>query len=383
MAKKKILYISGGRMDYGLMKETLLTIQKNSYLELKIVATGLHLMPKFGKTIQQILKDGFLPIVARATFQQDNKPSMALFLAQCVKELTKIVAKEKPDFILLLGDRAEMLAGAIVGAYLSIPVCHIHGGDVSSTVDESARHSITKLAHLHFPATQKSAQRILKMGEEKWRIFLTGSPAIDAILKEKLLSKKEFCQKMDLDEKREFCLVIQHPVTLEAEKAGWQMEQTLGAVAELSMQTIVIYPNSDAGANQIIAVIEKYAKKYPLIKPFKNLERTLFLSALKNADVMLGNSSSGIIDSPSFHLPAINIGARERDREQSANVINVEHNKIQIKQTIIKAQNDKNFREKVKSCQSPYGNGKTGEKIAKILSEIKINKKLLDKKLTY
>lgn len=381
--KRKILYISGSRADYGLMKKTLETIKNNPRLELAIVATGMHLMPEFGETIQEIRKDGFSPITAQAFYQQDNKPSMVLFLAEFIKEFTKIAIKEVPDFILLLGDRPEMLGGAITGSYLSIPVCHIHGGDKTLTVDEFARHAITKLAHLHFPATRLSAQRIAKMGEEKWRIFIVGAPGLDRISKQKLLNKKEFCQKFGLPSEKPFALVIQHPVSEQARIAGWQMKETLQAITEMDLPAIVIYPNADAGGRKIIKIIEQYCQKNKLIKCFKNLVRIDYLSAMKNAGVIAGNSSSGIIESGFFHLPAINIGERQKDRERGANIIDASHQKENIKKALRKALFDEKFRQKIKSFANPYQTEQTSQKIAKILAQIKITPELLAKQITY
>ena len=243
---RKILYISGTRADYGLMKQTLLAIKKNPNLRLKIIATGMHLMPEFGRTINEIKKDGFRVHKINAIFEKDTKESMANFIGKLIQLLTKKIKKIKPDIILVQGDRVEMLAGAIVGAYLGIPVAHSHGGDVSSTVDESVRHAITKLANIHFPATRKSGERIEKMGEDVWRIFVVGAPRLDSVFKEKLLSKKEVVEKYNLDLSRPVLLVLQHPVSLEVKEAGKQMKETMEAIKELSFQAIISYPGADS-----------------------------------------------------------------------------------------------------------------------------------------
>lgn len=380
--KRKILYISGTRADYGLMRQTLFSVRRNPKLEIEIAATGMHLMSKFGKTINEIKKDGFKIHKIDAVYKKDNKASMSNFIGEFVLKFTKAVKKIRPDIILILGDRAEMLAGATVGTYLTIPVAHIHGGDVTSNVDEFARHAITKLSHIHFAATKKSAERIIKMGEDPWRVFVAGAPGLDSIINEKLLSEEELEKKYSLDFTKPVLLGLQHPVTIAVADASDQIRRTMEAIKTVGCQTIMIYPNADAGGRKMIEVIEEY-RKYPFVKIYKNLSSIDYLSLMRVASAMVGNSSSGIIESTPFQLPVVNVGDREKEREGAANIINVGYNEEQIKQAIIKAISDKNFIAKVKKSKSPYGYGKAGEKIAKILATIKINKKLLQKQITY
>jgi len=280
-----------------------------------------------------------------------------------------------------LGDRAEMLGGAIIGAYMSIPVAHVHGGEVSSTVDEFTRHAITKLSHIHLPATKKSAGRIIKMGEEPWRVHAVGAPGLDQILCERLPSKDEVFKRLGLNGRKPPLLVVQHPVSIESDRAGDQMRMTLEAVLEKKQETVVIYPNADAGGREMISVIEEY-RKYPFIHVFKNLAHDDYLCLLKHSSVLLGNSSSGIIEAPTFGLPAVNIGARQEGRERACNVIDAENDMESIKTAIDKATSS-SFRKKSASCINPYGDGKTGPRIAGILAGIKIDNRLLQKKLAY
>lgn len=380
--KRKILYITGTRADYGLMKSVLREIENHPKLELEVIATGMHLMPEFGMTINEIKKDGFKVHEIAATYEQDNKQSMANFVGKFIQLLTDKVKKIKPDIIMVLGDRGEMLAGVIVGTYLTIPVAHIHGGDISSTVDEIVRHAITKLAHIHFPATEKSAERIIKMGEDPSNVFVVGAPGLDIILNENLIEPTKLSEKYNLDLSEPILLVIQHPVTTEVEDAPTQIRETLEAISELRYQTILIYPNADAGGRNMIEVIKEY-EKYPFIKIFKNIPYKEYLSLMNIASVMVGNSSSGIIEAPSFGLPVVNIGTRQEGRQRAENVIDVDYDKEQIKAAIKKALYDEDFKEKVKNCKNPYGDGKAGVRIADILSKIKIDKKLLQKKITY
>ncbi|CEG12898.1 UDP-N-acetyl-D-glucosamine 2-epimerase, UDP-hydrolysing [groundwater metagenome] len=382
MNKRKILYVTGTRADYGLMRSVLENIKQHPLLELEIVATGMHLMKEFGYTIHEVESEGYKINRINVTYEKDDKESMAIFIGKFIQKFAEKIRDIKPDIIMVLGDRGEMLGTAIVGSYLSIPVAHIHGGEITSTVDEFTRHAITKLSHIHFPATKKSAERIIKIGEDPNRIFIIGAPGLDSILNHTFHSKEEICNLLDLDTKEPILIIVQHPVTIYAEVSNKQMRETLEAIKDLEKQTIVIYPNADAGGRKIIKVIQEY-KKFPFIHIIKNLEHDNYLSLMKNADVLIGNSSSGIIEAPSFYLPVVNIGTRQEGRERAENVIDVDHNKDEIIKAIEKALYNEEFKDKVKKCKNPYGDGKAGERIAKILSKIEINNKLLQKKLSY
>ncbi len=375
---RKILYISGTRADYGLIRSVLRKIDNHPNLSLDIVVTGMHLMAEFGNTIEEIYKDGFHCHVVDVRYEHDTKASMATFIGQFIQKLTPIVSALHPDIILVLGDRGEMLAGAIVGVYLSIPVAHIHGGEVTSTVDDFSRNAITKLAHIHFPATERGRGRIIGMGEDPARIFVVGAPGLDQILEEPLLSKDELAEKYQLDLSKQVILVVQHPVTLEAENAQEQIRETLEAVVSLQCQTVVIYPNADAGGRAMIETINEYTR-YPFLKTFSSIQHRDYLSLLKEASVLVGNSSSAIIEAPSFGLPVVNIGTRQMGRERAINVIDADYNRDSIKKCIKKALFDIEFQNKAKKCKNPYGDGNASEKIVDILAKIDINKNILTK----
>jgi GDP/UDP-N,N'-diacetylbacillosamine 2-epimerase (hydrolysing) len=244
------------------------------------------------------------------------------------------------------------------------------------------RHAITKLANIHFPATRKSGERIEKMGENVWRIFVVGAPRLDSVFKEKLLSKKEVVEKYNLDLSRPVLLVLQHPVSLEVKEAGKQMKETMEAIKELGFQAIISYPGADSGGRRIINVIEKY-RKYPFVKIYKNILHKDYLSLMKVSDVIVGNSSSGIVEAPFFRLAAVNIGTRQGGREKTENVLDVDYKKNQIKRAIQKALSDRKFRQRVKKSKNPYGSGIAAKKITYILAKIKIDKRLLQKQINY
>lgn len=337
-------------------------IHNHPNLSLDIVVTGMHLMNEFGNTINEIQQDDFHYHIVDVHYKEDTKEAMATFIGEFIQKLIPVVSSLEPDIILVLGDRGEMLAGAIVGVYLSRPVAHIHGGEITSTVDDIARHAITKLSHIHFPATEESRDRIIRMGENPDRIFVVGAPGLDQILEEPLLSREELEEKYHLDFSNPVILLVQHPVTLELDFTQEQIKQILKAIAALKYQTIVIYPNADAGGRKIIDEIKKY-KNVPFIQIHKNIMHRDYLSLLKNVTILVGNSSSGIIEAASFGLPVLNIGSRQRGRQRGRNVIDVDYNCNQIEAKIRSVIEDEEFRNLIKKQPNPYGDGSCGKKL--------------------
>ncbi|MBD3249379.1 UDP-N-acetylglucosamine 2-epimerase (hydrolyzing) [Candidatus Woesearchaeota archaeon] len=380
---RKICIVTGSRAEYGLLKPIMVAINNHSHLDLSLIVTGTHLSEEFGYSVDEIIKDGFNCLTkVYINPSEDTGFSMAESFGIGAKEIAKVLKDIHPDILLVLGDRVETLASVISAAYMNIPIAHIHGGDSAKAgIDESARHAITKFANIHFPATKKSAERILKMGERKDRIFITGAPCLDTIFSMDYLSKENVSKKFRLDLKNPFILMVQHSVTTEPEKAEEHIIESLEAVKHLKYQTIIIYPNSDSGGRRIINQIKKYEHLH-FIRTYKNLSQRDYLSLLNYASVMIGNSSSGIIESPSFRLPVVNIGIRQEGRERSENIINSMPEREDIISSIAKALS-LNFKNKLKDSKNPYGDGKTGEKIAKILSEIDLNNALIQKKITY
>jgi GDP/UDP-N,N'-diacetylbacillosamine 2-epimerase (hydrolysing) len=381
---KKIAVVTGTRAEYGILRPVLRAIEAEPGMELALVVTGMHLSHEFGYTVRDIENDGF-EVAARVDMllSSDTTEAMAKSVGLGVIGIAQSLGQIKPDFILILGDRIEPLAAAIAGAYMNIPVAHIHGGDSPrGGLDEYARHAITKFCHIHFPATRLSAERIIKMGEDEWRVHAVGSPTLDTILNEPLVPFDELAKKLGLGAERPLVLLVQHSVTTQVDQAPEQMRQTLEAVMETGYQTVVIYPNSDAGGRRMIEVIKEFEKE-PSIRSFKSLPRQDYLSLMKSADVMVGNSSSGIIEAPSFCLPVVNIGMRQEGRERGKNVIDVGHNKREIRDAIERALSDKEFIAEVKKGKSPYGDGKASQRIVEVLRTTEITQELLQKKITY
>ncbi len=380
---RKIAVVTGTRAEYGLLYPVLKAIEASPKLQLSLVVSGMHLSHEFGYTVTEIEKDGFT-IDARVDMLpgSDTLEDMARSVGTGVIGMVAAWEQLRPEVIMVLGDRVEPLAATIAGAYMNIPIAHIHGGDSCGNIDDPARHAITKFAHVHFPATRKSAERIIRMGEEEWRVHIAGSPALDSILNQPLLPAETLTAQLGLDLSRPPVLVVQHPVTTQADEAAGQMRVTLAAIVEAGYPAVVIYPNSDAGGRRMIKVIGEY-EKLPFIKTFKSLSHQQYLSLMNIAGVMVGNSSSGLIEAPSFGLPAVNIGIRQEGRERGKNVIDVGHNKQEIMNAINKALTDTVFRKEVEKRENPYGDGKTGPRIAEILSSLEITPGLLRKRTTY
>lgn len=381
--KRKVAVIASSRATYGYKRKIIQMLQKSPKLELQLIVTGMHLLKEYGHSIKEIEKDGN-PVVAKVEMMVggDTPSAWAKSIGVELINLSQIFSMLKPDILLVTGDRAEMFAAAVTAAYMNIPIAHIQAGDVSGHIDGSVRHAITKLSHIHFPSCEDSAKRVERMGEARWRIFNVGAPQLDSIIHDKKLSKKELKEKLSIDLNQPTILVIQHPVLSEIDNAYAQMKETMEAIAELKMQTIVVYPNVDAGGLEIIRAMREY-KDLPLVNSYINLEREIFISLLKYVKVLVGNSSCGIIEAPSFKLAAINIGNRQEGRMQTDNILNVDYDRKEISGAIKKALFDERFKKKLERCANFYGDGHSSERIAKILEEIKIHKKLLDKKITY
>lgn len=379
--KKKIVYITGTRAEYGLIKNVLNAINKTDKFEVCLIVTGMHLSEEFGKTVKEIEKDG-LKIYSRLDLinKEDTTKSMVKYIGELTSALAEEIGKIDPALIIVVGDRGEALAASIAGAYMNIPIAHLHGGEVSGTIDESVRHAITKLAHIHFVSSEKSKERLIKMGEEPKRIFVVGAPGLDNILNLKI-DKDKIIERLCINQNEPLIVVLQHPVTTEFEYSEKQIKETMDSIRELKLQTIIIYPNSDAGGRKMIKVIESY--NLPFVKRYKSMPVEDYLSLLSVASVLVGNSSSGIIESAFLKIPVVNIGTRQNGRDRSGNIIDVDYKKSDITDAIKKSIYDKSFLDRVKKCKSVYGDGKTGEKIVKILSNFEFDRDIVQKRLTY
>jgi GDP/UDP-N,N'-diacetylbacillosamine 2-epimerase (hydrolysing) len=383
MSARKICVLTGTRAEFGLLRPVMEAIQQHPDLELQVLVTGMHLEQMFGMSVKAIEGAGF-PISGRVPMHppEDSGKGMAFAMGDGIRGMTKVLGKLKPDILLLLGDRTEVMAGAITALYLNIPIAHIHGGDVTrGGTDESTRHAVTKMASIHFAATPQSAERILKMGEEPWRIHTVGAPALDTILNVNPLSRSKLARRFNLPEDRPWFLVLQHSVTTEAEIAGEQFAETLAALDAFDVEKIFIYPNSDAGGLQIIAQLERI-KNEPGNHVFASIPHREFLSLMNHCSVMVGNSSSGIIESSTFKIPVVNIGIRQEGRECAGNVVHVGHDRQEIETAIDQVIADE-FMDSLENIVNPYGDGNASRRIVDVLSTVELDKKLIQKQITY
>ena len=379
MAKRKITITTGTRAEYGILRPILNEITQRKKLQLILIVTGTHLSKRHGMTINEIKKDKF-KIYETFKFLPHNDTgfSVAKSLGEGVVQFAKIFKKIKPDINLILGDRDEMLASAIAAYHMNIPNAHIHGGDVSGNIDEYTRHAITKISNIHFPATEKSKRRIIKMGENPKFVFLTGSPSIDELKNDEILSKEQFENKYDFKLTKNLIVLVQHPVTTQIANTKKHIRNTLKAIEYFGYRTIIIAPNSDAGSNTIFQNIKNFAKNHNFVRIFPSLPRSDFLCLIKNCGVLVGNSSSGLIEASYFGTSVVNIGTRQRGREKSNNVFDVKSGSvISIKHTISLA-----LKKSTKSSYL-YGVGNTSQKIVQRLEKIKLNSELAEKQLAY
>jgi GDP/UDP-N,N'-diacetylbacillosamine 2-epimerase (hydrolysing) len=353
---------------------------RRSGLETLLVATGTHLAPTFGETIREIEADGVrIDAKVEMTVATDDHAGMVDSIARGVEGLGRALRDLAPDVVLVLGDRVEAFAAAIAGAASNRAVAHLHGGDVSrGGLDESMRHAITKLAHLHFAATEKSRARIIRMGERADRVFTVGAPGLDAIRRSERLSQGDLASAVGTPLRKPLLVLLQHPVSTRADDGPSEIRETLEALESAGHMTVCVYPNSDAGGRRMIDVIESFrGRNWLRIMP--NLDHRTYLSLLAHADVLVGNSSSGLIEAPFFHLPVVNIGERQTGRERGDNVLDVAPNRREIGEALRFALGDEEFLRRSRSTGSPYGDGRASERIAEVLRRIRIDSDLLQK----
>jgi GDP/UDP-N,N'-diacetylbacillosamine 2-epimerase (hydrolysing) len=376
---RKILTITGTRADYGLMTPIYREIAVSIDLDLELIVTGLQLLPEFRGGLEPVLQDNFGRLhYVSMLLGEDSGKAMAQSLGLAIYGMAAVMESVKPDLLLLQGDRIEILAGALAAVPMNIPVVHMSGGDCSGSIDDSIRNALSKLAHLHLTSCNFSAQRLLAMGEKAGRIYTVGEPALDLIKTMKFMPPEELAGEFGVALDWLLVLATQHPVTTEADRAAWQLTQTLEALAELKLPTIITYPNTDSGGRAMMRVLQAY-QGHELIRVIPNLGSVKYLSLMRIAAVLVGNSSSGIIEAPSFKLPAVNIGTRQQGRQRAGNVIDVGYDQGEIRRAILYALHDRSFRAGLADCVNPYGDGNTAPRTVGILRRVKLTPALLTK----
>jgi len=374
--KRKILFVTGSRGEYGYIRPIIKLIQKSKKLDYSVLATNLHLLSNFGNTIDEFAKDKIkvdhvIPMCLDGYTNETMIKSLGIYFQSFCDYLTN----NRPDIILLAGDRGEQLISAIVGFHLNIPVAHIQAGELSGNVDGMSRHAITKFAHIHFPSNQDAFNRLMKMGEEVFRIFNVGAPQLDEIYANKHTSKDKLLKKYHLEDKTTG-IILQHSITEESDKAYSQMKAVLDACGKFDYQYVIIYPNNDAGSLAIQDSIQK--NKNSNMHVLKSIPREDYLGLMHISKFIIGNSSSGILEAPSIPLLAINIGKRQEGRLQGGNVVNV---KNYVVDELCKVIQQIDWIEL--GNYNPYGDGKSSQKIVEILEKIEINDSWLIKRMTY
>ena len=365
MNRRKVCYITGTRADFGLMQSTLLRIRQSDVLELSIIVTGMHLLSEYGLTISEIRAAG-LPVTAQVAVEEGppTGASMAKNIGRMLIGFVEALETIQPDIVMVLGDRGEMLAGAVAAIHLGIPIVHIHGGERSGTVDEPMRHSISKLAHFHFVATDESKTRLVRMGEVADHIFVVGAPGLDGLKELALLQRQTLCADVGFDPARPVALLVYHPVLQEADRAEGYAALIVDTVLARGIQIMALKPNSDAGSAGVRAMLEKRASAGE-IRLAAHLPRQEYVSWLAASDVLVGNSSSGVIEAATFGTPVVNIGSRQQLRQRNANVIDCAVDRASVDDALACALASPRF-----NPYNVYGDGRAGERIADLLASI-------------
>jgi len=374
--------VTVGRSDFGIYRPILEAIREDAELELRLIVSGMHLSPHYGFTVEQIETEGYkVDERVEMLLSADSPEGVAKSIGLGTMGFAQVYAHSRPDILLVLGDRFEMHAAALAALPFNIPVAHIHGGELTEgAMDESLRHAITKLSHLHFTSTKEYAQRVVQLGEEPWRVTVSGAPSLDNLNRIVLLDSTGLKERFGLRIAAAPLLVTFHPVTLEYMQVNSQINELLRALHERGSSVIFTLPNADTGNSvirqKIASFVEYHANSAQAVE---SLGMQGYFSLMKLSAAMVGNSSSGIIEAASFGLPVVNIGSRQKGRTRSENVIDVGYNHSEILQGIQQAVSPA-MHQRMQGMKNPYGDGHAAERIIDRLREVPLNKKLIVKR---
>lgn len=378
--KRTIAVVTTSRADYSHLYWPLRALAGHPEVELKILALGSHLSSEFGSTGREIERDGF-PIEApiECLLSSDSDVGMAKTIGVAVLGLADALGKLRPDLLLLIADRYELLAPAAVALALRIPIAHIEGGEISEgAIDDAVRNALTKMSHIHFTSTEAGRRRVIAMGEEPWRVHWAGAPSLDRLRRERLRTREELEARLHLDLRQPTVLVAYHPVTI-ARDTVREADELFGALFSLREQLIFCYPNADAGSREIVARTRKFLEQRRNGSLFVNLDALTYLSLLGVVDLMLGNSSSGIMETPSFRLPTVNVGLRQEGRERARNILDAPADSRAILEKVARARSAE-FRRSLASLTNPYGDGHAAERIVQVMTSVPLGEELLRKR---
>lgn len=371
---RKVFILVERRADYSRYKPILEKLKADPFFETYLVVTGICLLDIHGKDINYIENDGFKINATIPMFNpeaEDNGGEMVRSMGRVLSGVVTELEKAKPDVVLSGFDIGGNFAVTVAAAHMNIPVAHIQGGEVTGSIDESIRHAMSKFSHIHFPATDDARNRLIKIGENPEDIYVVGCPSIDVLVNTPYVDKATLEEKYNLDFSKPFVIMIQHPVTTEAKSSLDQIKETIDVIKRMDIQALALLPNNDAGHSKIIEEIKKSG-----IRWYPSLSTIDFINIYRNAWALVGNSSSGIHETPTFKIPAVNIGNRQMGRERAANVIDVPNNADAIEAGINKALFDEEFKAFVKTLENPYGIGNSSEQIVKILKEVSFEGKI-------
>jgi UDP-N-acetylglucosamine 2-epimerase (non-hydrolysing)/GDP/UDP-N,N'-diacetylbacillosamine 2-epimerase (hydrolysing) len=377
---RTIAVVSVARSDFGIYLPIIRRIEDDESLNLCLMVSGMHLSPEFGLTANMIEAAGF-SIAERVEMlvSSDSPEAISKSIGLGIIGFAQIYARSRPDVLVVLGDRYEMYAAALAALPFKIPVAHIHGGELTAgAIDDALRHSLSKMSHLHFVATRDYAQRVTQLGEEPWRILISGAPSLDNLHGINLLSFKELQTRFRISLEQPPLLVTFHPVTMEYEMTEYHMRELLAALDDYNMPIIFTMPNADTSGKQIGKMIADYVKERSSAYLLENLGTEAYFSFMAVASAMIGNSSSGIIEAPSFKLPVVNIGTRQTGRLKAENVIDVGYSRTEIFRGIRKAI-EPDFRKGICEMANPYGDGQASLRIVNRLKNIPLDNRLLMK----
>jgi len=378
--KRIIAVLTTSRADYSHLYWPLRDLSENENVDLRIIALGSHLSPEFGHTVREIEKDGFqIAVRIECLLSSDSDVGMAKTIGVATLSLADVLGKMRPHLLLLIADRYEMLAPATVALALRIPVAHIEGGEVSEgAIDDAVRNALTKLSHIHFTSTLAARERVIALGEEEWRVHRAGAPSLDHLRRQPLLSREEIEKRLQLNLQTTTVLVAYHPVTI-ARDTLQEVEAVFTALGNLREQILFCYPNADAGSRELIERTKSFIASRGHGKIFTNLGTVTYLSLLRQVDMLVGNSSSGIMESASFALPTVNVGLRQQGRERPRNVLDADPDANSILQAIDRART-REFRESLTAMANPYGEGFASETIVRVLTTVPLSQTLLLKR---
>jgi UDP-N-acetylglucosamine 2-epimerase (non-hydrolysing)/GDP/UDP-N,N'-diacetylbacillosamine 2-epimerase (hydrolysing) len=377
--KRTIAVITTSRADYSHLYWPLRELTAHPDVDLKLIVMGSHLSPEFGLSAKEIQKDGLAIAASVETLlSSDTDIGMAKSIGVAVLSLADLLGQMRPDILLLIADRYEMLAPASVALALRIPIAHIEGGEISEgAIDDAVRNALTKMSHVHFTSTEKARTRVISMGEEPWRVHRAGAPSLDHLRRSKLRTSNELETQLKLDLSKPSMIVAYHPVTL-ARDTTYEASALFAALSERSEQILFCYPNADAGSRSLIERSRSFLEARANGRIFVNLSTVEYWSLLANVDLMVGNSSSGIMETASLALPTVNVGLRQYGRERARNVLDAQAEKQSILEKIEEARCDR-FKSSLKGMTNPYGDGHAAERIVEILTSVSLDANLLRK----